>query len=580
MFGHPHHFRSPSGGPRQQPPPLQHPYPQPLNPNFSLQNQNQNQNSTNSSYILPPNPAFPSHPVLNPYPAFPTQNPNFTPQQLPNSSFRPQTLPENPRPNVDPQQLSNSAFSPQSLSDNPNVGPLQHPSNSAFWPKEMLERIDGAAEKARAELVAAGRSVSAWKVLESALLMLKVDAWSSLMLPMYQVPSLHRLMLTEGRINAYIHCFVGVRKITSLYDLELAICKNENIQQFEELGLGPLLLHPLVLHYFQVSSDTTEVFKITSEEIVFLLIGFQTHKREVTDDSVEEFLDFIVKRRSVASKEKLGIRICSLGVHVSYILEAKKLERAALRKSKKELRAWRSRKKPPIFSTLKKRPDKHFCAISQQAELFSVVHKDFCVKQDRFVPSSSKHGGNRDYSHEEDDKNNDDAIGSQVNFSSQSAKISERASSCINLSAIEERCWLESTHISPVSGSQKHNEGNGSVKKKRKYGNLSSPISVPIKLRKSDKVDRDVLPTKNGCGTEEFSDVHIIDLSITDTLLRMFVTTWKEACQEQPVAKKVELVGLSIISSGLNLVVEHSPYCVLSSGVSMEYILMGGILRL
>ncbi|PQQ21620.1 hypothetical protein Pyn_15063 [Prunus yedoensis var. nudiflora] len=381
MFGHPHHFRSPSGGPRQQPPPLQHPYPQPLNPNFSLQNQNQNQNPTNSSYIFPPNPAFPSHPALNPYPAFPTQNPNFTPQQLPNSSFRPQALPENPRPNVDSQQLSNSAFPPQSLSENPNVGPLQRPSNSAFWPKEMLERIDGSVEEARAELVAAGRSVSAWKVLESALLMLKVDAWSSLMLPMYQVPSLHRLMLTEGRINAYIHCFVGVRKITSLYDLELAICKNENIQQFEELGLGPLLRHPLVLHYFQVSSDTTEVFKITSEEIVFLLIGFLTHKREVTDDSVEEFLDFIVKRRSVVSKEKLGIRICSLGVHVSYILEAKKLERAALRKSKKELRTWRSRKKPPIFSTLKKRLDKHFCAISQQAELFSVVHKDFCVKQ-------------------------------------------------------------------------------------------------------------------------------------------------------------------------------------------------------
>lgn len=124
------------------------------------------------------------------------------------------------------------------------------------------------------------------------------------------------------QINAYIHCFVGVRKITSLYDLELAICKNENIQQFEELGLGPLLLHPLVLHYFQVSSDTTEVFKITSEEIVFLLIGFQTHKREVTDDSVEEFLDFIVKRRSVASKEMLGIRICSLGYvsHFSLLL--------------------------------------------------------------------------------------------------------------------------------------------------------------------------------------------------------------------------------------------------------------------
>lgn len=120
-------------------------------------------------------------------------------------------------------------------------------------------------------------------------------------------------------MHAFIECFVGVQKITSLYDLELAICKNENIDKFEELGLGPLVRHPLVLHYFPVGSDTTEVHKITSEEIVYLLIGFMSHKREVTDDCIEEFLDFIAQRRPVASKEKLGIRICSLG-YASYFL--------------------------------------------------------------------------------------------------------------------------------------------------------------------------------------------------------------------------------------------------------------------
>lgn len=98
-----------------------------------------------------------------------------------------------------------------------------------------------------------------------------------------------------------------------MYDLEVAICKNEDIEKFEELGLGPLLRHPLVLQYFSVNSETTEVFKITSEEIVQLLIKYLKNKKEVKGDCVEEFLDFIVKKRPVATKENLGIRIHTLG---------------------------------------------------------------------------------------------------------------------------------------------------------------------------------------------------------------------------------------------------------------------------
>lgn len=62
--------------------------------------------------------------------------------------------------------------------------------------------IDGAVQKIRDDLVAAGRFVSAWKVLQSALLMLKVDAQTCLALglQMQQVPSLLRLVLTEGRV--------------------------------------------------------------------------------------------------------------------------------------------------------------------------------------------------------------------------------------------------------------------------------------------------------------------------------------------------------------------------------------------
>lgn len=120
------------------------------------------------------------------------------------------------------------------------------------------------------------------------------------------------------QVNAFVHCFVGVRRITSLYDLEVAICKNEGVDNFEELGLGPLLRHPLVIHYFSVRSDVTQVFKITSEEIIQLLSEFLDASKSKAVVGVEELLDFIAKKRSVKCREWLGIRIQNLGYVMSY----------------------------------------------------------------------------------------------------------------------------------------------------------------------------------------------------------------------------------------------------------------------
>lgn len=112
----------------------------------------------------------------------------------------------------------------------------------------------------------------------------------------------------------------------------MAICKNEGVEQFEELELGPLLRHPLVLHYFSVKSDVTEVFKITTEEIISFLWKFvcKTYSKKSRKDKAigkkkkdkaigaEEFLDFIATKRSVADKEKLGVRVQSLGYVIFY----------------------------------------------------------------------------------------------------------------------------------------------------------------------------------------------------------------------------------------------------------------------
>lgn len=60
--------------------------------------------------------------------------------------------------------------------------------------------VDRAVEKARGDLVRAGDSVSTWKVRQAALVILKTDSWDSFGFQMQEVPSLYRLMVTEGKV--------------------------------------------------------------------------------------------------------------------------------------------------------------------------------------------------------------------------------------------------------------------------------------------------------------------------------------------------------------------------------------------
>ncbi|KAF3456594.1 hypothetical protein FNV43_RR01248 [Rhamnella rubrinervis] len=418
-------------------------------------------------------------------------------------------------------------------------GPNFQPQN----PRELLEKVDRAVSKARRDLLAAGESVSAWKVSQSALLMLQVDCWGSLGFRMQQVPSLHSLIVIEGKMNAFIHCFVAVRRITSLHDLEVAICNNEAIGKFEELELGPFLRHPLVQHYFSVNLDTTEVFKITSEEIITLLCEFMdTCKNK--DIVVDEFLYFISEKRSVSGKEKLGIRIQSLGMHISAIRRAKNSENGILKKHKGTFKPKHDKecRKFPLSSSQKKILDERFCAISERVENFSSVNKDFCGKHIRFGSLSSEDEQSDDCMYEDD---NDSVIGSHVNFSSPSIRNSDRVSSCPYPSATEEmkRLGLKDKNCtvpSPADGIQRqHYQSSGPARKKRKYENLNCTTSAPPKLQKKDMVKVGVLPIETGHETKEFNYISGADSSVSNDSLRMFVSTWKEMCQEHTVTEVI-----------------------------------------
>lgn len=113
-------------------------------------------------------------------------------------------------------------------------------------------------------------------------------------------------------MNAFIHSFVSVRRMTSVYELGLEICKSEGVEEFGELGLGPLLRHSLVRQYFLIPPDLKEVCSITIDDLMSRLSTF-LYRVKNKEFTVEEFLDFLMKKYSVPARENLGVRIQSMG---------------------------------------------------------------------------------------------------------------------------------------------------------------------------------------------------------------------------------------------------------------------------
>ena len=97
----------------------------------------------------------------------------------------------------------------------------------------------------------------------------------------------------------------------------LAICENEGIKRFEELELGPILKHPLVVHYFSIGPDVTEICMITTEQIVAYLIILTLRRKNTI--IVDDLLEFIAKKRK-KNRENLCIRIQSLGYGIIIII--------------------------------------------------------------------------------------------------------------------------------------------------------------------------------------------------------------------------------------------------------------------
>lgn len=236
-------------------------------------------------------------------------------------------------------------------------------------------------------------------------------------------------------------------------------------------------------------------------------------------------------------------------MHIDFIREARKAEDDSLKKYIQVLRPTPGKQTRKLEGDLsqkshihsqKKVLDRRFNVISQRIKSFSSVNEDFGGKHIKFVSSSSEDESGDDIS-SGDDKRDENDLSSQCKISSQNRKSYDRVTSCPYPSATEEITRL-GLKVEMDDHSLPADESKRSSGKKRKCVNQGANVCLPQKLPKTGKVElnkvgRDLLLPENYKKNDHVNLEKVGDLLLTDDTVEMFITTWKEACQELSVSQ-------------------------------------------
>ncbi|CAH9142188.1 unnamed protein product [Cuscuta epithymum] len=254
----------------------------------------------------------------------------------------------------------------------------------------------------------------------------------------------------------------------------------------------------------------------------FLFEFIESNRRKKIE--IEEFLDFIAKIQSVTSKEKLGVRIQSLGMHITLFRRAKESEVTSVNKylEMQRRRAIKRARHCASVSLQKKQMDENFNTISERVKSFSSANEIHIGKHITFVSSCSEDGANDD----EESEDGQDGIGVQ----NENVNSSDRVSTCPYPSAAEEITRLE------------YSKSIKKCQRKRKHNNIQNPVT---RAKKECKTERTQPPCERqewttNCGKKKKKlgkqgTPDSIDCPHVSDSMKGFITTWKETCQTNTV---------------------------------------------
>jgi hypothetical protein len=198
-----------------------------------------------------------------------------------------------------------------------------------------------------------------------------------------------------------MHVFEQIFNLCTLNDLDLLLARFLKVEKYEDLLLGPLDKNPDVQRVFAYKPTKSDqrIPAITTGQVIQSFMEFQKAHRRERNIPFEEFLDYLVKKYELQSREGLGIFCKSFPYlvqvtgsvrrdqewHKQQIIDQSQRElveniRAQLNELKEkmhdtvELSSFTNKKTPTaVLNYLTTIVDKYFDFIPQQPALYAVL---------------------------------------------------------------------------------------------------------------------------------------------------------------------------------------------------------------
>ena len=234
---------------------------------------------------------------------------------------------------VQPHALVRESF--QSL-NTPTLGQQNLNSIAVTQPSPTLpnkDSINHLVDTIRRDAAGQKRYVSVSVVVQSLLSSLGLKRFEELgMGRVTEVFALKQIADLEDWINTYINCFLARQCMCTLYELENLLARSKGKSNYDDLCMGPLLKHPIVIREFQPPPNVTAIPKVTAFDCAKALADLlRDRKSRESPVQPKDIIDNLMKAKSVADPLELCVRIRGIGLYITHLSAVSNSEHTKLR---------------------------------------------------------------------------------------------------------------------------------------------------------------------------------------------------------------------------------------------------------
>ena len=187
---------------------------------------------------------------------------------------------------------------------------------------QVIRMLEAEAKDLARECIEQGTHVDASRICQALLRQRKAEDFKALGLRRHwDIPYIRELERLQRRVYETITAYCQVRATSTLYELGKYLAQMEEKEDFEELGLGPLLEQPPVYQFFKPRRTLVAVPEITTRDVLEYLRSYMDTKYKWRGRiDFRDFLRFMTRERGCADPYELCVRVPSLGLSISVSL--------------------------------------------------------------------------------------------------------------------------------------------------------------------------------------------------------------------------------------------------------------------